>query len=137
MTLPSTLKHELKDIPGAIDLIHYVKSYSLPELIAFMHNLPALLEEHTKVSLLVLNTLSFLFHTTPLPNASRRSLLERIKITFAKVCASRHLSVAVTMQLATKLLNAEGSPANFDTAKKAVMVPQLGVHTYFSLHFAT
>lgn len=30
------------------------------------------------------------------------------------------------MHLATKMLSADGSPANFDSAKKAVMVPQLG-----------
>ncbi|KAI5122241.1 hypothetical protein M0805_007106 [Coniferiporia weirii] len=126
MALPSVLKQNLKDIASALDLIHYVKCYSLPVLVAFLHNLPALLEQHPKVSLLVLNTLSFLFHTTPLPNASRTSLLERIKTMLSKVCASRHLTVAVTVQLATKMLGAEGSPANFDTAKIAVMVPQLG-----------
>ena len=52
--------------------------------------------------------------------------MERIKLVLAKVCASRGITVAVIVQLATKMLSADGSPANFDTAKKAVMVPQLG-----------
>ncbi|KAH8113749.1 hypothetical protein DFH11DRAFT_1597117 [Phellopilus nigrolimitatus] len=126
MTLPSTLKHELRDIPGSLDFVHYLKCHSLPELMALMYGLPAFLEKHPKISLLVLNTLSFLFNTTPLSNVSKGSLLDQIKTMLAKVCASRHLNVLVTSQLATKMLSAEGSPANFDTAKKAVMVPQLG-----------
>lgn len=44
----------------------------------------------------------------------------------AKVCASRHLTVVVTVQLATKMIGVDGTTANFDTAKKAIMVPQLG-----------
>lgn len=59
-------------------------------------------------------------------NVARASLLERIKGILAKTCASRRVTVATTMHLATKMLSADGSPANFDSAKKAVMVPQLG-----------
>jgi RAD51-like protein 2 len=32
----------------------------------------------------------------------------------------------VANQMATKILNAENKPANFDTGDKAVMMPQLG-----------
>jgi RAD51-like protein 2 len=39
----------------------------------------------------------------------------------------------VANQMATKILNAENKPANFDTGDKAVMMPQLGgygrIHT--------
>ena len=59
-------------------------------------------------------------------NAARNSLLERVKLILAKICASKQITVATTVHLATKMLSADGSPANFDTAKKAVMVPQLG-----------
>jgi RAD51-like protein 2 len=39
----------------------------------------------------------------------------------------------IANQMATKILNAENKPANFDTGDKAVMMPQLGgygrIHT--------
>lgn len=41
----------------------------------------------------------------------------------------RHLRVhqiVVTSQMATKMLNGDGSAATFDTGTKAVMMPQLG-----------
>lgn len=89
-------------------------------------NLQNISPKHIQISLLVLNTLSFLFHTTPLTNTARGSLLEQIKAILARMSASKHLSVAVTVQLATKMVGADGATANFDTAKKAVMTPQLG-----------
>jgi hypothetical protein len=34
--------------------------------------------------------------------------------------------IIITSQMSTKLLNADGSPGNFETGAKAAMVPQLG-----------
>ena len=34
--------------------------------------------------------------------------------------------IVITTQLATKLLNPDGSPASFDSGSRAVLVPQLG-----------
>ncbi|TDL25146.1 hypothetical protein BD410DRAFT_718050 [Rickenella mellea] len=81
-------------------------------------------------SLVVLNSLSFLFQPTSkhtLSNASRNSILERLKHNLSKICASKPVAFVITTNLATKLLDADGSPANFETGKKAVMVPQLGI----------
>ncbi|EIM88840.1 uncharacterized protein STEHIDRAFT_145678 [Stereum hirsutum FP-91666 SS1] len=50
----------------------------------------------------------------------------RIKECLNKTCASRNISVVITMQLSTKLLNRDGTPGNFDTGSRAVLVPQLG-----------
>jgi hypothetical protein len=36
------------------------------------------------------------------------------------------MQVVITSQMATKLLNPDGSNGTFDTSSKAVMVPQLG-----------
>lgn len=82
--------------------------------------------EHPQISLVALDSFSFLFQMNPLTNAARNSLLDRTKLVLAKICASKQVTVATTVHLATKMLSADGSPANFDTAKKAVMVPQLG-----------
>ncbi|OCB86286.1 hypothetical protein A7U60_g6598 [Sanghuangporus baumii] len=65
-------------------------------------------------------------NTDCIESNSRTSLFEQIKAILAKVCASRHLTVVITVQLATKMIGADGAIANFDTAKKAIMVPQLG-----------
>ena len=34
--------------------------------------------------------------------------------------------VVVTTQLATKFLNPDGTPANYDSGSRAILVPQLG-----------
>ena len=73
-------------------------------------------------------------------------LLTRVKQILARICSSLDISVllracasssslllirfdeqvVITNQLATKLLTPDGSPANFDTGSRAVLVPQLG-----------
>ncbi|KII87852.1 hypothetical protein PLICRDRAFT_112094 [Plicaturopsis crispa FD-325 SS-3] len=108
-------------------LVHHANVHSLPDLMIFMHKLPAYLSAHPRTGLLVVNSISFPFQSSQtLTPGARNSLLARIKQTFTKACASHVLSIVVTSQLATKLLNADGTPGNFDTGSRAVMVPQLG-----------
>lgn len=80
-----------------------------------------------KIGLIVLNSLSFVFHATVLPHAARMSILDQIKTILARLCTDKQLTVVTTVQMATKLLSIDGTRANFDTGKKAVLVPQLGM----------
>ena len=41
----------------------------------------------------------------------------------------------ITTQLATKLLNPDGSPASFDSGSRAILVPQLGKSIQFSIPY--
>jgi RAD51-like protein 2 len=54
------------------------------------------------------------------------STFDRIKQKLAKASTTYGCAVMVANQMATKILNAENKPANFDTGDKAVMMPQLG-----------
>ncbi|THH13359.1 hypothetical protein EW146_g6847 [Bondarzewia mesenterica] len=114
-------------VDDSANLVHHLTLHTAPELLIFLHNLPAFLDAHPTISLLVLNSIWFPFqspsHITP---STRSSLLARLKQTLSQLCASRHLTVVVTNQMSTKLLNPDGSPANFDTGSRAVLVPQLG-----------
>ncbi|KIM71578.1 hypothetical protein PILCRDRAFT_82638 [Piloderma croceum F 1598] len=78
------------------------------------------------VRLLVLNSISFPFQTPNLNHHNRTALLDKVKQTMTKACATRSLTVVTTSQLATKVLNSDGTTGNFDTGSTAIMVPQLG-----------
>ena len=114
----------------------------------------AMYSSSPQTGLLVLNSMWFAFQSpTGIPHSSRAAALDKTKDALARACASSGLSVrlvvewskrcsiadtrcphcracveqvVITTQLATKLVNADGSPANFDTGVRAVMVPQLG-----------
>lgn len=43
-----------------------------------------------------------------------------------KLGASKRVAIVISSQMATKMLGTNGESANFDTADRAVMVPQLG-----------
>ncbi|OCH88421.1 hypothetical protein OBBRIDRAFT_758211 [Obba rivulosa] len=131
MTSPATLSRALQKLPNLkhdyAKLIQHLNLHTLPDLIVFLRNLPSYLGEHPKVALLVLGSLSFAFQSPAnLPNNARNALLDRVKQALAKACASTNLTVVITSQLATKLVNPDGSAANFDTGSRAIMVPQLG-----------
>ncbi|KAG1823372.1 uncharacterized protein BJ212DRAFT_1323757 [Suillus subaureus] len=77
--------------------------------------------------LLVLNSISFPFLSHPdVQSFKRTALLEKIHQVFLQASALNNLTIITTSQMSTKLLNADGSPGNFETGAKAVMVPQLG-----------
>ncbi|TFK38040.1 P-loop containing nucleoside triphosphate hydrolase protein [Crucibulum laeve] len=130
MTSPATISQVLKETPNmphnCIQLVRYTKIQTLPELIMFMYKLPSLLASQPKTTLLILNSISFLFQFPRLSIATRNDHFERIMQSLTKASASRNVTVVTTSQLATKVLNADGSPGTFDTGGIGVMVPQLG-----------
>ncbi|KZP33775.1 hypothetical protein FIBSPDRAFT_942900 [Athelia psychrophila] len=130
MTSPSALDRALQNATpkpsNYKSLVHHVAVNALPELMVFVHNLPAYMDSHPNITLLVLNSISFPFQTPNLTLTNKNALLERIKQTLTKACAMKKLTVVATSQLATKVLNSDGSAGTFDTGSTAVMVPQLG-----------
>jgi len=107
-------------------LIHYININTLPDLMILIYNLPSYLDAHPNTRLVVLNSISFPFQMPSLKPYNKTALLDKIKQTLTKACAVRSLTVVTTSQLATKVLNSDGSAGNFDTGSTAVMVPQLG-----------
>lgn len=128
MTSLATIKKTFYNSSAAADyqdLIRYTHLHTLPDLMIFIHNL--LSEIHAKTGLLVLNSISFPFLSHPDVQSSKRTaLLEKIHQVFLQASALNNLTIITTSQMSTKLLNADGSPGNFETGAKAVMVPQLG-----------
>ncbi|KAG2059744.1 hypothetical protein BDR06DRAFT_949126 [Suillus hirtellus] len=107
------------------NLVRYTHLHTLPDLMLFIHNL--LSEIHAKTGLLVLNSISFPFLSHPdIQSSKRTALLEKIHQVFSQASALNNLTIITTSQMSTKLLNADGSPGNFETGAKAVMAPQLG-----------
>ncbi|GBE83784.1 DNA repair and recombination protein [Sparassis crispa] len=133
MMSPATLNrilHKSYVPPEHRKLVHHLNLHSLPDLMIFLNNLPYYLGTHPKITLLVLNSLSFPFQSAVgLGIPTRNALLEKVRQTLSKTCASSNLTIVITSQLATKMLNPDGSAANFDTGSRAVIVPQLG-NTY-------
>lgn len=120
------------------------------EFLAFFATLPSILETNPKVrpkllhffiveifcqiSLLVLNSISFFFQA-PLSSESsyawKKVLLERLKPIFMKACVTHKVSIVLTSQLATKMVDAGGKNTTFDSGSRAVMVPYLGsLHSF-------
>ncbi|EIN08571.1 hypothetical protein PUNSTDRAFT_144104, partial [Punctularia strigosozonata HHB-11173 SS5] len=131
MLSPSTVMTSLIDahIPAeSRSLVRYTRMHTLMDLLIFMSNLSTEITEHPEVGLLVLNSLSFPFASpayTSLPPSSKNSICDRIKQTLSKICATRKLTVLITTQMATKLINADGSAGTFDTGTRAIMFPAL------------
>ncbi|GLB42340.1 putative strand invasion [Lyophyllum shimeji] len=131
MTSPATLDKVLNTStrlpPNYSRLVYHSSIQTLLDLMVFIHNLPKLLDSYPKVTLLVLNSISFPFqcsHNLNIP--ARTALLGKIKQALTVVSATRNVTVVTTSQLSTKILNADGSSGSFDTGAKGVMVPQLG-----------
>ncbi|THU84261.1 hypothetical protein K435DRAFT_783868 [Dendrothele bispora CBS 962.96] len=129
-TNPSDLDDLIQGLPNHRRLISYIKIHTLPDLMIFFHNLPEYLDSSPNISLLVINSISFPFLTTPnlnLTKAARSAVLEQIKQVLVKICVTRNVSVVTTCQLSTKLIKPDGSTGNFDTeGVKGMMVPSLG-----------
>lgn len=128
MTSLATIKKAFHNSSAAAnyrDLVRYAHLHTLPDLMIFIYNL--LSEIHSKTGLLILNSISFPFLSHPdLQSSKRTALLEKIHQVFLQASALHNLTIITTSQMSTKLLNADGSPGNFETGAKAVMVPQLG-----------
>ncbi|KIJ62172.1 hypothetical protein HYDPIDRAFT_95048 [Hydnomerulius pinastri MD-312] len=125
MTSPDAISELLKgSSTTSRDLISYTRLHTLPDLLIFLHNLS---EIRPKTGLLILNSISFGFQSHPDLSPSRRTaMLEKIRQTLLQACVSKNLTIIATSQMATKMLNLDGSAATFDTGARAVMVPQLG-----------
>ncbi|KAI0346407.1 hypothetical protein BDW22DRAFT_1352463 [Trametopsis cervina] len=111
-----------------MSLVSHTSLFTIADVLVFLHRLPSYLQSSRKTALLVLNSFSLAFYSLS-PNvshASRAAFHERIRQALAQACASAGISVVVTTQLSTKLVNADGSPATFDTGARAVMIPQPG-----------
>ncbi|KAK7044842.1 Rad51 domain-containing protein [Favolaschia claudopus] len=122
MTTASALQTFL---PNAVERIFHHVLHTLPELVVFIRGLPQLLYAHPKIGLLVLSSLHFpLQASKKLSLQLKNSVLDSIKKALVQATA-RGVTVVITTQLATKLQDAEGSPANFDTGSHAVLGPQL------------
>jgi RAD51-like protein 2 len=122
--------------------IHHVAVNGLADLFTFLNQLPAYLASSpsvsgsrgnllqsltclSKISLIVLASLSIPFQHTP-NHSTKLRLLTQLKSTLMRIGARNGVSYIVTMPLSTKLQNQDGTSANFDTGAKAVMVPALG-----------
>ncbi|KDQ62157.1 hypothetical protein JAAARDRAFT_54165 [Jaapia argillacea MUCL 33604] len=134
MVMPAILCRDLQDSgmePGAYKtLIRHANIQDLTDLMIFLNNLPSYLDTNPRTTLLVLNSLQFPFQSQspPLTQSQKNGILERIKSILARSCAGRNLSVVITTQLSTKMVNPEdGSTSNFDkSGSRGIMLPSLG-----------
>ncbi|KZV72730.1 hypothetical protein PENSPDRAFT_750708 [Peniophora sp. CONT] len=124
MTSPSSLRDILADDAS---LLHYDHIFTMTGLLALLRTLPSYLDEHPSISLIVLESFWFPFQeTSSLSRTARANLLAKVKLDLTRLCAERKVAIITTSQLATKLVHADGTPANFETGAKAILVPQLG-----------
>ncbi|KAL7277211.1 hypothetical protein ACG7TL_009061 [Trametes sanguinea] len=149
MVLPATIKRILMNSPTAepdgMDLVRYLAFHTTAEFVAFVRSLPAYLEANPSVSrptiaadivftpprcdcdpillqtaLLVLNSLAFPFQ----PHTIKRfAILDKLKQVLARACASMGLTVIITSQLTTKMLEGNGQPGSAPPGSKSVMIP--------------
>ncbi|CDO70979.1 hypothetical protein BN946_scf184830.g11 [Trametes cinnabarina] len=124
MVPPATIKRILISSPTAdsdrMDLVRYLSFHTTTEFVAFVRTLPAYLEANPATALLVLNSLAFPFQ----PHTIKRfAILDKLKQTLARACASMGLTVIITSQLTTKMLEGDGQPGSAPPGSKSVMVP--------------
>jgi RAD51-like protein 2 len=139
MIPPGLLRDTIRDLdspqPDAqisedhVDLISYAKVHTAVDLFILLHNLPNRIPPtQTQNKLLVLNSLSFLFQpflSGSVAQSSRNAFLDRLKTALVKLSATYKFSVVTTSQLSVRLLNADGTNGNFQTAVTSTMTPQL------------
>ncbi|WVQ99572.1 hypothetical protein IAU59_006708 [Kwoniella sp. CBS 9459] len=106
--------------------IHFVRIHTQVQMIGFIHTLDEWLDGHSKVNLVVIDTLSYHFRQPGLEMGARRRVMELVKQKIGQATTVHRCAVIVCNQLATKLLTFENKPANFDTGDRAVLMPQLG-----------
>ncbi|KAF8735894.1 hypothetical protein AX14_001275 [Amanita brunnescens Koide BX004] len=128
MVSPATIHKALRNLPpDCLRLVRFLRIHSLPDFMIFVHGLTLFLEAHPSTSLLVVNSISYLFQANPSMTASVKSmLLDQVKQTFTKACTLRQLTIVTTSQLATKMFKPDGSPGTFDDGARGIMQPALG-----------
>ncbi|KAI0355938.1 P-loop containing nucleoside triphosphate hydrolase protein [Trametes cingulata] len=129
MVPPATIKRILMNNPTAdtdgLDLVRYQTLHTIAEFVVFLRNLPAYLEANPATALLVLNSLAFPFQ--PITKYKERTpILERLKQTLTLACASMGLSVIITSQLYTRMLEGNGQPGSAPPGSKSIMIPCFG-----------
>ncbi|CAD6581699.1 MAG: hypothetical protein TREMPRED_003069 [Tremellales sp. Tagirdzhanova-0007] len=111
---------------SVISGIHIIRIATQVQMIAFLNTMDEWLNVHPKVNLVIIDTLSFHFRQPNLEIRTRSRIMELVKLNIASATTIHRCAVIVTNQLATKLMTADGKPANFDTADRAILMPQLG-----------
>ncbi|KAJ3905291.1 P-loop containing nucleoside triphosphate hydrolase protein [Lentinula edodes] len=122
---PRSIDEHLKDVPTARRLVTYVKIGDLTEFLMFMNNLSSNTDK--PFDMLAISCLTFPFQNAQISIAARNNLLEKIKQTLTKLSHTQNVTIAITSQLVTRLMNIDGTTGNFDSVgAKGIMVPQLG-----------
>ncbi|KAJ3868924.1 hypothetical protein EV359DRAFT_77223 [Lentinula novae-zelandiae] len=122
---PRSIDAHLKDVPTARQLVTYVKIGDLTEFLMFMNNLSS--NSDKSFDILAISCMTFPFQNAQISIAARNKLLEKIKQTLTKLSHTQNVTIAITSQLVTRLMNIDGSTGNFDSVgAKGIMVPQLG-----------
>ncbi|KAJ3895276.1 P-loop containing nucleoside triphosphate hydrolase protein [Lentinula edodes] len=122
---PRTIDQHLKDVPTARRLVAYIKLGDLTEFLMFMNNLSSNTDK--SFDMLAISCLTFPFQNAQISIAVRNNLLEKIKQTLTKLSHTQNVTIAITSQLVTRLMNIDGTTGNFDSVgAKGIMVPQLG-----------
>ncbi|PPQ96132.1 hypothetical protein CVT26_004767 [Gymnopilus dilepis] len=106
--------------------VHYGRLHTLADLLLFLNRLSSFLQSHPKIALVVIGSISSPFQSTHLSVQQRKGHLELVKQAFSRVTALHGLAVVTTCQMATKMVNPDGSYGSFDSGAKGIMVPQLG-----------
>lgn len=127
MTTAPGLGEILGSIPPGSGRMYYHNLHSLSEFLAFLRTLPTFLKGRPLISVMVLESVWFLFQeTSSYSRGTRGKLLVKVQQDVARLCADFKLTIITTSQLATKLVHPDGTPADFNTGSKAILVPQLG-----------
>ncbi|KAI0828687.1 hypothetical protein BC628DRAFT_1363926 [Trametes gibbosa] len=127
MASPATIKRTLMNSNPTVDgggaaLVRHLALHSAAEFVIFLRNLTAYLDERPATGLLVLNSLAFPFQCEFSPK-DRNAILERLRQTLARACASMGLSVIITSQLVTKPVEGNGQPGSAPQGSKMIMSP--------------
>ncbi|KAI8972846.1 P-loop containing nucleoside triphosphate hydrolase protein [Trametes punicea] len=134
MVPPATIKRILMNGPRAetdgMDLVSYLSFHSTVEIVAFIRSLTAYLEANPSTALLVLNSLAFPFQPHTFTLKSRFAILDKLKQTLARTCASMGLTVIITSQLTTKMLEGNGQPGSAPPGSKSIMVPSFAHNNF-------
>ncbi|KAF9517545.1 hypothetical protein BS47DRAFT_1339400 [Hydnum rufescens UP504] len=103
--------------------VHYMRAVNLTEMLAAINTIPSYLERHTKISLLVISSLSV--HIGPLPSKTKGQVMSVVKEALSRVCTHHSLAVVTTTSLATKFAGVDGEQSTFDHGAWAYLSPQL------------
>ncbi|SGY16135.1 BQ5605_C012g06769 [Microbotryum silenes-dioicae] len=117
------------DVQAALDGLHYQRITDVSLLIALLYSLPAWLEEHPKVTLLILDSLTSHLRPTSLTPQTRTYILAQLHSLIHRLTLQHKLTIILTSALALKLFDPNGEPTTFGGSNKdaeALLIPQLG-----------